>query len=120
MIGDSRPISLKVDADAGTAISREAVSIGLIVTELVMNALKHAFPSEKPNAAIVVSYKVAGTDWKLTISDNGIGKPHVSASETKPGLGTGLIKALTRQLDAVVDIAAQRSRLRIQHLSQVR
>ena len=106
MIGDSRPISLKVDADAGTAISREAVSIGLIVTELVMNALKHAFPSEKPNAAIVVSYKVAGIDWKLTISDNGIGKPHVSASETKPGLGTGLIKALTRQLDAVVDIAS--------------
>ena len=73
MIGDSRPISLKVNADAGTAISREAVSIGLIVTELVMNALKHAFPSEKANAAIVVSYKVAGTDWKLTISDNGIG-----------------------------------------------
>jgi len=106
MIGDSRPIALIVDADAGTAISREAVSIGLIVTELVMNALKHAFPSEKPNAAIVVSYKVAGTDWKLTISDNGIGKPDVSASATKAGLGTGLIKALTRQLNAVVDIAS--------------
>jgi chemotaxis protein methyltransferase CheR len=106
MIGDSRPIALKVDADAGTAISREAVSIGLIVTELVMNALKHAFPSEKPNAAIVVSYKVAGTDWKLTISDNGIGKPDVSASATKAGLGTGLIKALTRQLNAVVDVAS--------------
>jgi len=106
MIGDSRPIALIVEADAGTAISREAVSIGLIVTELVMNALKHAFPSEKPNAAIVVSYKVAGTDWKLTISDNGIGKPDVSASATKAGLGTGLIKALTRQLNAVVDIAS--------------
>jgi len=106
MIGDSRPIALIVDADAGTAISREAVSIGLIVTELVMNALKHAFPSEKSNAAIVVSYKVAGTDWKLTISDNGIGKPDVSASATKAGLGTGLIKALTRQLNAVVDIAS--------------
>jgi two-component sensor histidine kinase len=106
MIGDSRPISLKVEADAGTAISREAVSIGLIVTELVMNALKHAFPSEKENAAILVSYRVAGTDWKLTISDNGVGKPHVSASEIKPGLGTGLIKALTRQLNAVVDIAS--------------
>jgi len=106
MIGDSRPISLKVNAEAGTVISREAVSIGLIVTELVMNALKHAFPIEKPNAAILVSYKVAGTDWKLTISDNGIGKPDVSASETKPGLGTGLIRALTRQLDAVVDVAS--------------
>jgi chemotaxis protein methyltransferase CheR len=106
MIGDSRPISLKVDADAGTVTSRDAVSIGLIVTELVMNSLKHAFPGDKPNAAIVVSYNVAGTDWKLTVSDNGVGKPDVSASETKPGLGTSLIKALTRQLDALVDIAS--------------
>jgi two-component sensor histidine kinase/PAS domain-containing protein len=106
MIGDSRPISLKVDSDAGTAISRDAVSLGLIVTELVMNALKHAFPGEKPDAAIIVSYKVAGTDWKLTVSDNGIGKPDVSASDTKPGLGTSLVKALTRQLEAVLDIAS--------------
>ena len=106
MIGDSRLISLKVDADAGSAISRDAVSIGLIVTELVMNALKHAFPAEKPDAAIVVSYKVAGSDWKLTVSDNGIGKPDVNAGNTKPGLGTSLVKALTRQLDAVVAIVS--------------
>ena len=71
-----------------------------------MNALKHAFSGEKPDAAIVVSYKVAGTDWKLTVSDNGVGKPDVTASQTKPGLGTSLIKALTRQLDALVDIAS--------------
>jgi len=106
MIGDSRPISLKVEADAGSAVSRDAVSIGLIVTELVMNALKHAFPGAKPDAAIVVSYKVAETDWKLTISDNGIGKPDVKASESKGGLGTSLIQALAKQLDAVVDIAS--------------
>ena len=106
MIGDGRPISLKVDADAGTAISRDAVSIGLIVTELVMNALKHAFTRETRDAAIVVAYRVAGFDWKLTVSDNGVGKPDVVASQTKPGLGTSLIKALTRQLDAVVDIAS--------------
>jgi chemotaxis protein methyltransferase CheR len=104
MIGDSRPISLTVDADAGSAMSRDAVSIGLIVTELVMNALKHAFPVDKPGAAIVVSYRVAGPDWKLTVSDNGVGKPDVAAGATKPGLGTSLIAALTRQLDAVLDI----------------
>ena len=106
MIGDSRPISLKVDADGGTAISRDAVSIGLIVTELVMNALKHAFPSERSDAAIVVSYRVAGTDWKLTVSDNGVGKPDMRAGDTKPGLGTSLVKALTRQLEAVVETAS--------------
>jgi PAS domain S-box-containing protein len=106
MIGDSRPISLKVEADPGTAIAREAVSIGLIVTELVMNALKHAFPDPKSDAAIVVSYKVAEKDWKLTISDNGVGKPDVKASQSKAGLGTSLIQALARQLDASVDIAS--------------
>jgi chemotaxis protein methyltransferase CheR len=106
MIGDSRPISLKVEADAGSVVSREAVSIGLIVTELVMNALKHAFPGPKPDAAIVVAYKAAETDWKLTISDNGIGKPDVKASERKAGLGTSLVHALAKQLDARVDITS--------------
>jgi PAS domain S-box-containing protein len=105
MIGDSRPISLKVEADAGTVKSHQAVSIGLIVTELVMNALKHAFPGEKKDAVIVVSYKVAEPDWKLTISDNGIGRPNTSASdEVKPGLGTSLIQSLAKQLDATVEI----------------
>ena len=106
MIGDSRPISLKVDADPGAAASRDAVSIGLIVTELVMNALKHAFPGEWLGAAIVVSYRVAETDWKLTVSDNGVGKPDIKASDTKAGLGTSLIQALARQLDARVDTAS--------------
>lgn len=104
MIGDSRPISVKVQADAGTAISHQAVSIGLVVTELVMNALKHAFPGEKQDAAIVVSYKVAETDWKLTISDNGIGKSDPSTGQNKPGLGTSLVQALAKQLDARLDI----------------
>ena len=106
MIGDSRPISLKVEADDGTVISHQAVSIGLIVTELVMNALKHAFPGEKKDAAILVLYKVSDTDWKLTISDNGFGKPDVRASETKPGLGTSLVQSLAKQLDAHVAIAS--------------
>ena len=64
------------------------------------------FPIAKPDAAILVSYKVAETDWKLTISDNGIGKPDVKASEIKAGLGTSLIHALAKQLNARVDIAS--------------
>jgi chemotaxis protein methyltransferase CheR len=106
MIGESRPISLKVetDADAATVVSHQAVSIGLIVTELVMNALKHAFPREKTKAAIVVSYNVSDSDWKLTVSDNGDGKPDQSPSEKKGGLGTSLVNALAKQLDATLEI----------------
>jgi chemotaxis protein methyltransferase CheR len=106
MIGDSRPISLKVDADPGTVVSHQAVSIGLIVTELVMNSLKHAFPKEKKDGAIVVSYKVADADWKLTVSDNGVGKPDLGASQKKGGLGTSLVQSLAKQLDAQVDIVS--------------
>jgi PAS domain S-box-containing protein len=109
MIGDSRPISLKVEADPGTAASREAVSIGLIVTELVMNALKHAFPGERRDGAIVVSYKVAEIDWKLTVADNGVGKPDFRAGVGKPGLGTSLIQALAKQLDARLETASDSS-----------
>ena len=108
MIGESRPISLKVetDADTATVVSHQAVSIGLIVTELVMNALQHAFPGERKNAAVVVSYRVSDSDWKLMVSDNGDGKPDLSASQRKGGLGTSLVKALAKQLDAAVEIAS--------------
>ena len=75
----------------------------MIVTELVMNALKHAFPDEKKDAAIVVSYKVSDTDWKLAISDNGRGKPDLNPIEKKGGLGTSLVKALAKQLDASIE-----------------
>lgn len=103
MIGGSRPISLKVVADAGTLVSQQAVSVGLIVTELVMNALKHAFPEEKKDAAIIVSFRVAGTDWKLSISDNGIGTTAPNGSQTKGGLGTSLVQSLAKQLAANVE-----------------
>jgi two-component sensor histidine kinase len=106
MIGDNRPISLNVVGDGGSAPSREAESIGLIVTELVMNALKHAFPDEKAKGEITVAYDTAGTDWKLSVSDDGIGKPEGVFAQGKTGLGTGIIKALAQQLDAKVVVSS--------------
>jgi two-component sensor histidine kinase len=102
MIGDSRPISLKVVAEGGLATPRQAESLGLIVTELVMNALKHAFPNENVQGQITVAFETSGTDWKLSVSDDGIGKPDGVFAQGKSGLGTGIIKALAHQLDAKV------------------
>ena len=100
MISDHRPISLKVLGHGGTAPSRQAESLGLIVAELVMNALKHAFADENIEGQITVEYETAGTDWKLSVSDNGVGKPDGVFAQGKSGLGTGIIKALAHQLDA--------------------
>jgi chemotaxis protein methyltransferase CheR len=106
MIGDTRPISLKVTGERGTATSRQAESLGLMVTELVMNALKHAFPEDKRDGQIIVAYEISGTDWKLSVSDNGIGKPDGVFAQSKTGLGTGIVKALSNQLDAKLETLA--------------
>jgi chemotaxis protein methyltransferase CheR len=106
MIGDTRPISLKVVGEGGSATSSQAESLGLIVTELVMNGLKHAFPDDKAKGQITVAYDVIGTNWKLSISDNGIGKRDSDFAQGKSGLGTGIVKALAQQLDAQVETLA--------------
>ena len=86
MIGEARAIVLKVAVEKGTASSNEAVSLGLIVTELVINALKHAFVRNRPGGVVVVSYDVAEANWRLVVSDNGVGKSTTSQAKTKPGL----------------------------------
>ena len=106
MIGDIRPISLKVCGDGGSATSRQAECLGLIVTELVMNALKHAFPDDKSDGRITVGYDAAGADWKLSVSDNGAGRPDGVFAQPKTGLGTSIVKALAQQLGAQVETLA--------------
>jgi chemotaxis protein methyltransferase CheR len=51
----------------------------------------------------VVRYEVDGSDWKLTVSDNGAGKPNEAALSAKDGLGTSIVRALAQQLDAKVE-----------------
>jgi len=113
MIGESRPATLTVTADQGTVVSADAVSLGLIVTELVINALKYAFPDTKDAATVMVTYEVNGTDWKLTVADNGVGRPENSGPPAKGGLGTSLVQALAHQLDAQVEIVNSPNGMRV-------
>jgi two-component sensor histidine kinase len=105
MIGEGQSISLKVIGKGGSstcANGANAESLGLIVTELVINALKHAFDEKTKDGQITVAYDVAGTDWKLSVADNGMGKPDGVFAQPKSGLGTGIVKALAKQLDSQV------------------
>jgi two-component sensor histidine kinase len=105
MIEDYRPTTLKVTSDGGSVTSREAVSLGLIVTELILNALKHAFPDDKrADRQIAVGFDVAGTNWRLSVADNGIGAPVGVFAQAKSGLGTSIVNALAQQLEARVDV----------------
>ncbi len=102
MIGDGESVSLKVLGKGGLSTCANAESLGLIVTELVINALKHAFNETTKDGQITVAYDVSGTDWKLSVADNGIGKPDGVFAQPKTGLGTGIVKALAKQLDSQV------------------
>lgn len=102
MIADPERLSIEVRADGSTVAAEVSVSLGLIVTELVINALKHAFPDER-QGKIVVSYHSDGLDWTLAVTDNGIGMP-VDADAPKAGLGTGIVEALAKNLDAGIDL----------------
>jgi chemotaxis protein methyltransferase CheR len=103
MIGEDRPATLEVTADNVALVSADAVSLGLIVTELVINALKYAFPDHAKAAAVKVRYDVNGADWTLSVSDNGVGKTDGGGAHGRGGLGTSLVNALASQLDAKVE-----------------
>jgi two-component sensor histidine kinase len=106
IIGDNRAISLKAVVAEGMATSSQAVSLGLIVTELVINALKHAFPQDTNHGQVTVAYEVDGKNWKLSVIDNGIGRPDGVSAQAKTGLGTTIVNALAQQLDAQVEIVS--------------
>jgi chemotaxis protein methyltransferase CheR len=104
MIGGDQPPHLEVVADDGRIGSAEAVSLGLIVTELVINALKYAFPLQKVGARVLVTYESHGPDWRLSVEDNGVGKPANIERRPHGGLGTVIIDALVRQLNAHMEV----------------
>ena len=103
MIDDPKRLSLEAAVDDTTTSSDVSVSMGLIVTELVINSIKHAFPDQVSGGKILVSFADEGGAWLLSVSDNGAGMP-VSSERGKPGLGTGLVEALSKQLDATVAV----------------
>jgi len=102
MIRDHNKQSIEVNSDDSKVGADVSVSLGLIVTELVINALKHAFPEER-HGKIMVNYWSKGPNWTLSVDDDGVGMPQDEAVAT-PGLGTSIVEALARQLHARVKV----------------
>jgi two-component sensor histidine kinase len=101
MIPDPERTSIHLDCVDAMVSARESTSLGLIVTEAVINAVKHAFPNGR-SGEIRVSYALHGGDWELCITDDGVGLPQTPAIV---GLGSDIIQALATQLGAKVTVA---------------
>jgi two-component sensor histidine kinase len=103
MIRDHSKLSLEVTVDESVTSADVSVSLGLIVTELAINALKHAFPDDR-SGKIEVDYNSHGPNWTLSVSDTGVGMPK-NAGDAKAGLGTSIVQALAQQLQANITVS---------------
>jgi two-component sensor histidine kinase len=77
-----------------------AVAIGIIVNELVMNAVKYAYPDGA--GPIRVELKAQDDDLVLTISDDGVGLD-VKADPRSTGMGQRIVGAMAAKLEASVE-----------------
>jgi two-component sensor histidine kinase len=86
-----------IEADSAEISTQRATALGLILNELVINAIKHAYPAGV-SGRIVIGFQVQDGQHVLTISDDGCGLPASVDPERSKGLGMRVIQALVRQL----------------------
>lgn len=83
-----------------------AVPLGLLVTELVTNSLKHAFPDRSGLIRVVLTRNAAGA-VVLTVADNGIGG---DAKPARVGTGASIIAGLVRQISGEMSVSRRKGR----------
>ena len=97
----AHPIQFEIDIKAHNLDVDKAVPLGLIINELVVNVIKHAYVNiESPFLKVTLTEENGNTVWG--ISDNGAGSK--ADIEQSNSFGMMLIRSLTRQLEGVFDI----------------
>jgi two-component system, sensor histidine kinase PdtaS len=95
---------LDLDVEAILVSQKQAVYIGLIVNELLTNALKYAFPDDRLGR-VVVTLQREDDHVLLQVADNGVGTLPEVAEMT--GLGTGLVRMLVQLLDGTLEVESE-------------
>ena len=101
---DPGRINLKVDAGNLSIAVDRAIPWGLVINELVSNALKHAFPDNR-SGEISICFRLDGDDWLiLTVADTGVGMPPDLDFNNTGTLGLQLVNMLTLQLNGQISM----------------
>ena len=95
----SRAIVLKTDIESVLLPTDRAIPIGLIVNELVTNAVKYAFPAQTEGTVMVTLKRVPG-ELRLTVADDGKG---LDPQRADSGLGGRLVEGFAQQLGGQVE-----------------
>jgi two-component sensor histidine kinase/ligand-binding sensor domain-containing protein len=82
----------------------QALPVGLILNEAITNSMKYAFPNNESGLIYVSLSRLSSGNVLLKVNDNGVGFLSPPDGETNSSLGFSLIKGLSEQLDAKLDI----------------
>jgi PAS domain S-box-containing protein len=96
---DGRSIELKTDIGSEFLPTDRAIPIGLIVNELVTNAVKYAFPGNTSGTVLVTLKRLPG-ELRLTVADDGQG---LDPRRADSGLGGRLVEGFAQQLGGRVE-----------------
>jgi two-component sensor histidine kinase len=97
-----RPLEVQVVADHVTVTLDTAIRVGLVVNELVSNALKHAFPEPDAKGRIHVVMRVDSDLVELSVADDGCGLPEGFDWGRTDSLGLQIVHSLARQLHGTI------------------
>jgi PAS domain S-box-containing protein len=98
-------VSLKLEAAAISLEVSQAIPCGLIINELIANALKHAFREGRQGQLVLSMAQTAGDEEiVLVVADNGIGLPDEVMLGQANTLGLQLVQVLTKQLKGSITI----------------
>ena len=97
-------VSLRVDVNDVTLDIDTSITCGLLINELLSNALKHAFPEGNSGEISISMRPINPQQYVLTFADTGVGLPPGFKFETSSTLGMSLISNLVRQLDGRMEV----------------
>jgi len=98
-------ISLDLAIDNVALPVDKAIPCGLILNELITNALKHGFPEGRRGTIRVELARAGGSQLQLSVADNGVGMPRGIDIRQTQSLGMHLVCALAEQLGAELEIS---------------
>jgi PAS domain S-box-containing protein len=104
LLGHGRSIALDYQADTGLMLAvDQAVPLSLMVSELLTNALKYAFPPGR-GGTVRMQLRRVPDGLRLLLADDGVGLPPQLDPEAGTGLGLRLVHAMARQIDARLEL----------------
>ncbi len=100
---DSLVRRIELQSDAVRVETDRAVPIGLMVNELVTNALKYAYPKGQPGP-VRVQLNRLGEGLRLVVEDDGVGYPPSESAPKGSGLGSLIVGSMAKSLRATVEL----------------